>query len=735
MADSGSGLRGLTVVDFGVGMAAALVCKFLREAGAEVLRFESAAGDPFYDVYPAYMIWHGGSKIERNGNTVSKQEEALSRADVCIVGGEDFPGLARRGDAQALQKRFPKLVVLNIEGYPTGSKYAGRPACDILMQARSGLSFEHYSKRPLLMSFEPSNYGATLHGLNGLFAALLQRESSGVGQVVATSLFEGALSWIVMLWCEATQGTPASNFVMIKDPCPLIFRCADGIYVQIVLGSAGSKYKMYKILGINDPSVAENDSGMPIPGGLPRNFFGDVDLLGSHVAKFQSQELLAALWAAGLPAEPVLAPGVCWQHPQVVHNQNIQRSADGTRFVGHPVVSRRSPAPRKTPVSSPGSALSGMRVVDFGAFVAGPYSSVLLGDLGADVIKVEPVTGDPNRGIFRSYTSSNRGKRCIVVDLKAPEGLKIAQQLCAVADVVTNNFRPGVSARLGIDAPTLHKQKPDCVVLEASAYGATGPNAQGAGFDMCFQALCGHDWRAGGVDNTPLWNRTSMVDFAGGLIGSVAILQHLYLRARDGSGAALGSGLLHSALFLMQELIQKPDGRFVGAGPLNHEQTGYHAAEQFYEAADGWFAVAARSDDMSRKLLAVLGLQNAVTAPRAQWNADVARSIAAAAKPRQLAELLAALDKAGVWAEACCTNGEQAFLHDAHLEALGTVYKAMHAKFGEVRQIGLLCRLSASRPCVHGAAPVAGEHTDAIMAELGYSSDAIKDLRERKVIQ
>ena len=139
----------------------------------------------------------------------------------------------------------------------------------------------------------------------------------------------------------------------------------------------------------------------------------------------------------------------------------------------------------------------------------------MFADLGADVIKVEPVTGDPNRSIFRSYGSVNRGKRCITVDLKAPEGLKIAQQLCVAADVVTNNFRPGVSTRLGIDAKTLHALKPELIVLESAAYGSTGPKAEGAGFDMCFQALCGHDWRAGGVDNPPLWNRTSMVDFAG----------------------------------------------------------------------------------------------------------------------------------------------------------------------------------------------------------------------------
>lgn len=734
MTETASGLRGIVVADFGTGMAAALIAKFLREQGADVTRFEPAAGDPFYDVYPAYAIWHTGSRIERASGDAATREKLLARADICLIGGEDYPGLARRSDAASLQAKYPRLVVLNLEGYPAATKYAGRPATDILVQARSGLSFEHYSKRPLLMGFAPSSYGAALHGLNGLFAALLQREGNGQGQIVASSLYEGCLSWTVALWCEATKGTPASNFVMIKDPWPLIFRCADNIYVQIVLGSAGSKYKMYKILGIDDPTIAENDSGMPVPGGIAKNFFGDVELLGSHVAKFRSQELLEAIWAAGLPAEPVLAPGVCWEHPQVVHNRIIERSADGTRYVGRPVASRESPA-AKRPANYHPAALSGMRVIDFGAFVAGPYSSVILADMGAEVIKVEPVTGDPNRSIFRSYTAVNRGKRCIAIDLKAPEGLRIAQQLCAGADVVTNNFRPGVSARLGIDAATLHQQKPDSIVLEASAYGATGPNAQGAGFDMCFQALCGHDWRAGGVDNPPLWNRTSMVDYAGGLLGSVSVLQHLYQRARTGAGAEIGTGLLNAALFLQQELIQRPDGQFVGAEPLNHEQSGYHPAEQFYEASDGWLAISVRGEVMARKLVEALRLQATVTLPRAQWNADTARAIASAIRHRELFELLAAFQAAGVWAEACCTNGEKEFLHDADLQRLRTLYQGAHTKFGDVRQIGPLCRLSASPPSAHGAAPLFGEHTDAIMAELGYSPEAVDDLRVRKVIQ
>jgi crotonobetainyl-CoA:carnitine CoA-transferase CaiB-like acyl-CoA transferase len=737
MQQSSDGPLDLKVVDLGLGMAAALVAKFLRESGAAVTRVEPPGGDPFYGVYPAYEVWHRGSqRDEAAARTDERLHARLAEADICIVGGEDFPGVERRGDAAALQARHPRLVVLDIEGYPSSTRHAGRPATDVLVQARSGLAFEHYTRRPLLMGFEPSSYGAALNGLAGVYAALLDRESSGRGQVVATSLFEGALTWPALLWVEAERPTPASKFVMPKDPWPLIFECADGVWVQIVLGSTGSKGRIYRILAINDPTVDINDSGMPKPTGDPKNFFGDIDVLAAHVRKFESRKLLEAIWAAGLPAEPVLPPGACWDDPQVVHNQVIVKEADGVRHAGHPVYGRTSRAPRgDRPRSGPGP-LSGMRVIDFGAFVAGPFSGVVLADLGADVIKVEATTGDPNRSIFRAYTAANRGKRAIMIDLKTAEGVRIAQQLCASADVVMNNFRPGVSTRLGIDAKTLHALKPELIVLESVAYGNGGPRAEGAGFDMCFQALCGHDFRAGGVGNPPLWNRTSMVDFAAALIGAVAVLQRLYQRAHSGGGAEVGAGLMNTGLYLLSELVQHPDGRFEGAPPLNHEQTGYHPAEQLYQAADGWVAIAARDEAMARRLLGVLNLGAKLTAPRGAWGPQVGALIASAVRDRRQSELLEALARADVWAEAVCVNGETANLQDAELQRVGAVAPTQHPQFGAVRQVGRLVRMAtASLPPSARHAPLPGEHTDELLAELGFAPDAVRDLRERKVVK
>jgi crotonobetainyl-CoA:carnitine CoA-transferase CaiB-like acyl-CoA transferase len=731
-----SELQELQVVDLGLGMAAALAAKYLLEAGASITRVEPPGGDPFYDYYPAYQVWRRGSRLDAEAaRSETSLQALLATADVCIIGGEDHPALEgwRRAAAE-LQAHNPKLVILDIQGYPPQTKHAGRPATDILVQARSGLAFEHYSARPLLMSFEPANYGAALQGLAALFAALFERERSGRGQIVSTSLYEGALMWASYLWVEAERPTPASNFVMPKDPWPLIFKCADGTYVQVVLGSAGSKGRLYRILEINDPTVDINDSGMPQPRADVRNFFGDIDVLAAHIARRDRAELLKAIWNADLPAEPVLPPGGCWEDEQVRHNGIIVRDPDGIHHVGHPVSVKLSPAASK-PLPAPGPGpLSGVTVIDFGAFVAGPYSSIALSDLGADVIKVEAVTGDPNRSVFRSFTSVNRGKRVIGLDLKSEKGRDIARQLCKNADIAINNFKTGVSARLGIDAKSLHAVNPGLIVLESAAYGSSGPKAERPGFDMVFQAFCGHEYRAGGLGNPPLWNRTSMVDYAGGMLGAVAVLQHLYQRVRSGCGAELGIGLLNSGIFLLSELIAHPDGRFTGASPLNHERSGYRPGEQMYEASDGWIAVAARDGASAQRLVHVLRLEDSVIRPGADWDEREAKAIAAAVRQRSVADLLIALETAGVWAEHCRRDVEHAVLHDPELISAGTVYCSAHPDYGQLREIGPLYRFSRSRRAGHAHAPLRGQHTRELLAELGYDTATIDEFYARKIV-
>lgn len=725
-------LEGVRVVDLGAGMACALAARFLADLGASVVRFEPAGGDPFYDIYPAYRAWRAGADIHTAGDGL---DQALAAADICLTGGEDHPGLPPRRDADALAGRWPKLVVLDIGGYPPALSLGSRPAVDSLVQARSGLAWEHYSDRPIRFAFPAPTYGAVLQGLAGVCAALLERETSGLGQLVSTSLFEGALMWMTPHWHLAERADAALKAKVPKDPIPLVFRCRDGRLIHFMLGSTGALGKLHGVLGIVDENQDMAATGLPTGRGDPRKFFGDVDRYAPIIAERDSAELLAALKAQGLAAEPVLEPGACWDDPQLVHNGLLVTDEAGVTRVGAPVrfAANGADEPRIRHLGGRGP-LEGLRVVDFGALIAGPYGSKLLGDLGASVIKVEPLGGEQNRLFMRGYIGANRGKRPICIDLKSPEGRDIAQAICRGADVVQHNFRPGVARRLGVDAETLQALNPGVVVVETSGYGPSGPKAELAGFDMVFQAYAGHEHRTLDAEGRIAWFRSANVDFTGGAIAAIASLAALYRQARGGERIAVFNNLFDASVYLLAELVRGPDGTLAGAPSLNPAQTGMGPADQIYRARDGWIALAVRSPAQAAGLARALSLAAFERSPD-EWDEVEEALIAAAIAGRETEPLLAAFEREGVWAEPCLQDAEARYLDDPALQAAGVTLACDDPAYGRLRQVGVLSHFSRTPAAdADGCAAAVGADTDAILGELGYDAAAIADLRRRNVV-
>ncbi len=722
-------LEGLKIVDLGAGMAPALAAKMLAELGAQVTRIEAEGGDPFAQVYPAYAVWHGRALRGSPGDL----EDLLAEADACIIGGEDHPDLPRRRDGQALADRHPHLVVLDMTDGPEGTRYVG-PSTELLAQVRSGLVWEQEPDRPIVNAFEPGTYGAALQGMIGLLGALFEREASGQGQRVTTSLFEGALPWIGTYWARLESPTPMADFVIPRGVAPLIFRTRDGRFIHMAIGGAGSKYGFYQALEIDDPAVLPGDSGMPLPGGSRKDFFGDYDLLAAHVARKDCDELLARIWERGLPAEEVQNPGACWSDPQVVHNGIVVQQADGTQHVGLPFSAKplADGAPKRARKGA--RPLEGLRVVDCGAFVAGPLAGVALADLGADVVKVEAKQGDPNRSIFKSFTVANHAKRVIGIDLKHAEGLAVVRRLCSGADVVMNNFRPGVAQRLGVDPQSLSAVNPALIALEAPAFGNDGPAAAKAGFDMVMQAWTGHEVKAAGAGNAPRWNRTNLVDIAGGMIGSVAVLAALLHRERTGRSVSLESPLCNAGIYTLSELIQRPDGSFDGIPALSAGLGGYSPLESLYRSADGWVAIVARGAEAAAGLRTGLKLEMLLSEAPGSWGEDAERVIAERVAGLDLAALKSALEPYGVWVEECRDGKEQQILTDPDLIARGTVRATRHAAFGQINEIGTAFAMSRSELGNDLPAPMPGAHTREMLAALGYEENTIESLYAEQAV-
>ena len=333
-------LEGIQVLDLGLGMSAALVSKFLQELGARVTRIEPESGDPFYQVYPAYSLWRTHAQIERCEKALATRiSELAATSDICILGGEDYPGIDWQFDAEKLRDGNSRLIVCELKATPTIAGEAPLPANDLLAQARAGFSYQHYSDRPIAFGFKAPTYGAALNAVTGVLVALIRREETGVGETVSTSLVEGALDACRSQWYQSESQDMRFLAQVPKDTRMTIFKCKDGRYVHMMMGTAGAKARFYDLLDIDPADITDtlNDRGMPTGRGDPSVFWGDIDAFAKRIEKWTSDEFIEMLREIDLPCVQVLEPGECWGLAQVAHNGTLKTHSDGTQYVGSPI--------------------------------------------------------------------------------------------------------------------------------------------------------------------------------------------------------------------------------------------------------------------------------------------------------------------------------------------------------------------------------------------------------------
>jgi crotonobetainyl-CoA:carnitine CoA-transferase CaiB-like acyl-CoA transferase len=382
--------------------------------------------------------------------------------------------------------------------------------------------------------------------------------------------------------------------------------------------------------------------------------------------------------------------------------------------------------------------LDGIRVLDFGQYLAGPFGPMVLADLGADVIKIEPVTGDSMRMAGKPFFGCQRGKRDIALNIKDPRGLQIALDLVKTADIVHHNMTAGVATKLGIDYNACKAVKPDIVYCNTWAYGLEGPLAKFGGLDPLYQASSGLEHESGAVaeGNTPLYYRFGMCDASNAMLSVVAVLSALYHRKRTGEGQEVWTSLFDGGA------IFTSDAHLVNGVPaprphLDKDLMGVSATYRLYATQDDdWICIAAVTDAEFNKLCAALGM------PEIATEARFATSAKRLEHRRQLETLLEpifrtktavfwtrTLDDGGVPNEVPVdTKGGERPLFDADNVALGMVAEYDHPVMGNMRQFGELLRFSETRSTIERAAPLVGEHTRSILSDLGCTNKEIDAL-------
>jgi crotonobetainyl-CoA:carnitine CoA-transferase CaiB-like acyl-CoA transferase len=375
--------------------------------------------------------------------------------------------------------------------------------------------------------------------------------------------------------------------------------------------------------------------------------------------------------------------------------------------------------------------LHGIRVVDLTSYIAGSYAAMMLADLGADVVKVEALTGDPFREL-PGFFGWNRGKRSLAVDLKTPRGRAIAEQLAARGDVVMENMRPGVADRLGLGWPALSARNPRLIYCSITAFGSTGPYADRPGFDPLLQAMSGA-MAIQGFGGPPQYIRIAITDYYAAALGAQAVLTALFVRERTGRGQRVETSLLHAAMALQS-------GNFVdypGKQHIFRDNPTY----RLYRAGDGeWFFLACGNQAFWVKLCAALGLQHLADDPRfASW---VLRLDNREALLPLLERTFASQPRAhwlGLLAEhdipAAPVQSLMEFMDDPAVRHHDMARTYVHPDVQRLRLLGQPLVFSDTPAADPGPPPGLGQHTDEVLGELGYEAAAIAELRGTKVIR
>jgi crotonobetainyl-CoA:carnitine CoA-transferase CaiB-like acyl-CoA transferase len=385
--------------------------------------------------------------------------------------------------------------------------------------------------------------------------------------------------------------------------------------------------------------------------------------------------------------------------------------------------------------------LDGVVVLDLGQYLAGPYGAMILADLGAEVIKVEPVRGDSMRMAGMAFLGCQRGKLDIAVDVKAPEGLEVVMRLAEIADVVHHNMTKGTAARLGIDYDSLKERHADLVHCNTYAYGKEGPLSDFGGLDPLYQAACGIEYEAGPVaeGNDPLYLRFGMTDTANAMVSVVGVLAALYHQRHTGEGQDLWTSLLNGAALFSSDVFLVSGQPGPTRPGLDRNQTGVSPCYRLYETQQGWIQLAAVGPGQWEALCRLVGRPELAAhdtmAARIDARVEIEPALEEAFRSRTAAAWQPALSVAGVDAEVSIdTNDGEYVLHDADNERLGLVAEYPHPTLGQMRQYGTLVDFSETPTGPYGPAPLMGEHTRSIMIRLGYPTEEIDDLLARGII-
>ncbi len=808
-------LADLRVLDLSSGLAGALVSQLLADYGAEVIRVEPPEGDPLRQ-QPAFYFWQRGKKsvvldLRDRGGRENARRLALG-SDILI---QTFrPGTAERLGLgyDELAATNPALLYASITGFGRQGPYARFKGYDGLVMAKLGGMFGSGSMvsrpGPAFPTVPYATFGAAQTALQGILAALYVRERSGRGQRIDASLVQGMnaydpWNWFLYLaaekYPEAFQTAPPSSGRGVPNQSfafrLLVCLTRDGHWLQFSQTSPHLFRDFMEALELDwmwdDP---EWSSAPEFEEEEKRERFWEQMLEAARrktLAEWQQIfDERPNVWA-----EVYRSTRELLEHPQMLHNGHVIEVEDprvGRTTQLAPMVRMsetpgavRAPAPdpgqhteeilraleagdlQPTPGSRreplPERPLEGVTILEFGLFYAAPFGPALLADLGARVIKIEPLAGEPMRQILpfpeAGAVKSLQGKESVAVDLARPEGREIVHRIARNADMVMMSYRAGVAEKHGVDYASLRELNPDLVYLNAPGYGVDGPCGHkpayaptigagvGAGLlqvgpsipqspDISLEEIKPASLRLGSAAQGP-----GNPDGCSALGVATALLLGLIARERTGVGQEMLTSMLCTSGYALSEDCIEYAGR--APRPLPDPLLyGLSALYRLYETAQGWVFLAAPREREWRDLCRALApwtelaadARFATAAKRRENDALLAETLSGVFRKRPAAEWERDMVAADVGCAELSSRGlTENVLSGPITREAGFLVEVEHPSFGPHRRFTPLVELSLTAGVARPAC-LLGQHTDAVLREFGYEPDAIDELEASGVI-
>ena len=796
--------HGLRVLDLSSGPVGGVATMVLADFGADVLKVERPDGDPWRRLAAAPMWLRGKRSLVLDLAVIedrARLHQLAAGADVVVTTFQ--PGSAERvgADAPSLRALNPRLVYCSITGWGPNGPYARYPASEGIVAAKSGRmrSIVNFPPRdaPYFTPLQVASHAASQSAVTGVLAALLARDRTGTGQVVETSLLQGMFPYdlnrlvrdqLARRYPEEFPSPPKSSV----PPLTLQYlpaQTSDGHWIQFANLMEHLFHSMVEAIGLSE--IYSDPRFASAPYGSAEDVLALRQTILARVREKPLAEWMEIFRTNGnVAAEPFLTTQQALTHPDLVANKEVvevvgprgersrqvgllARLCDTPGAVGGPApaVGQHSSeilggrawirSPQGVPCANSGERLrhplEGITVLEFATVIAAPLGAALLADLGARVIKVEPISGDPFRAMTPGLAGqvggakTTAGKESICVDLKRPEGQEIVRRLVLRADVLIHNYRPGVPERLGIGYDEVAAARPELVYIAVNGYGPDGPGAHRPAAHPIPGAVLGGALLQAGPAGAPStlgaaeelaaassWLRAAnelSPDPNTSVVVASATLLALHARRKSERGQKVNLSMLGANAYAnFDDFVwyegkpprPEPDPELFGFGPLY----------RLYPARSGWVFLGVASDVEWRRLCAALGREELARDGRfangimRSANGDELETVLTAAfAKRDAAEWERFLVPLGV---PCVRADEHTpgsfFLDEEHMRVNGFAPEATHATLGRHQRWGPVVTLS-EMPGRYGPGVLAGEQTDAILAELGYSDDELNSLR------